>query len=178
MQIVISIDGFSVTIHAPFPSGGLWEARKRIEWALVHDPQAIPMWPDAVRAMKVEREELLASADRTRELLAARVRWLERKLVEVAEIIESEPPTVVADTIWHDSTETLCDALRRWATNGDLLPNAEVCGPAPLSPTVQKMRTNDSGQTADKASPQSTQGVDGSSAPTCSIPSSSTGEKL
>lgn len=76
-------------------------------------------------ALKREREELLAIADRTREQLAARVRWLECKLVDVAEAIESEPPTVVADTIWHDGTETLCDALRRWATNGDMRPNAK-----------------------------------------------------
>ena len=69
-----------------------------------------------VRQSRLDREHFCAASERVREPLAARVRWLERKLVEVAETIESEPPTVVADTIWHDSTETLSDAQRRWAT--------------------------------------------------------------
>jgi hypothetical protein len=86
-----------------------------------------------VRQARLDREHFCAASERVREPLAARVRWLERKLVEVAEAIESEPPTVVADTIWHDSTETLCDALRRWATNGDLRPN-DKDQPAGASP--------------------------------------------
>jgi hypothetical protein len=41
-----------------------------------------------VRQSRLDREHFCAASERVREPLAARVRWLERKLVEVAEITE------------------------------------------------------------------------------------------
>lgn len=82
---------------------------------------------------KRNREELLAIADRLRERLAARVRFLESKLRDCLSHIDLLEGHLPMDNAEDESVykESILFGERIAAC----LPNQEVCGPAPLTPT-------------------------------------------